>query len=105
MPRTCLGIAVIIAMIYNDSTRVRFACIRENNARCRYTVVQDNSFRGFHYRVRAFKCPSTVMYCIVKFSVSTDGVRISQDCRATSEPSALLSTSAEGATYVKRKLA
>ena len=45
------------------------------------------------------------MYCIVKLSVNADGVRISQYCRATSEPSALLSTSAEGATYVKRMFA
>jgi len=45
------------------------------------------------------------MYCIVKRSVNTDIVRISQDCRATSEFSVLLNTSAEDATYVKRKFA
>jgi hypothetical protein len=52
--------------------------------------------------VRAFRRPK-VVYRIVR--PPTDSMRISQDCRATSELSVLLSTSTEVATFVQRKFA
>ena len=88
-------------MTYNDSTRMY--------SRIMYLVViaKDNSRRGIHYRVRAFKLPKhrdvlTVLLNALSMLIAYESPRTVVTRQSSLH---LLSTSGEDATCVKRKFA